>query len=382
MKRKKRGWLTALGISALIFTCSGFTSLAAARFHATNRLETGFVDIELEEYELEGTHRVISDRKYQILPGQTVSKIPQIENLGTDAYVRVKIELPEEEQFLEEQIFGMDALWVKAGDGFYYRREPMKTAEKTDFFEGLVIPTDYPQTKEGTSFEMHLVSEAVQAKNFTPDFSKSAPWGDITIVRAEESGDGRCDRETLGEGLTLTYVDGTKGFIANADDFFANLPVLYPGDMYHDTLQISNADGKAIRLYFRQDTGAASDLLEQLRLKISIKSEQENRVIYDGLMETKDLASEILLAELSGNETAQLSFTVTMPSDLGNEYARRIEDVDWFFRVEEMKTTPGGGYRVPAVFTGDESSIGLWLLLTGFALGTLYYLIRTRKTHH
>ena len=73
---------------SLIFCLSGGLVYAMPETSVDNHFETGLVDIELDEYQLdeEGKEEPYTD-KQNILPGATISKIPRIHNEG-DVYKR------------------------------------------------------------------------------------------------------------------------------------------------------------------------------------------------------------------------------------------------------------------------------------------------------
>lgn len=344
--------------------CMGSSGVYAARgaaYRSENHLETGYVDIELSEYTIEDGKRVPSDGYFpNILPGQEVSKIPVITNLGTEAYVRAKMDFHDTEYLGETEIFGIDEAWEHGRDGYYYLKKPLKTGESIDFFRGLNIPIDLPRESEGRTFTLSVTAEAVQVPHFTPDYDSPYPWGETVVLEAMDCS-GRTDRETIGNALHLIYQGNEAGFVANTSDFFENLPVLYPGDSYSDVLKLSNLTEKPLRLYFRQEIPGDTGLLEKLRLNIRLKAAGNERVIYDGILNTRDLAEDLLLAELPDGENGELGFTITVPEGLDNHYSSRLEEVNWIFNVTEMeKPDPYTG-----VYTGDETPIALW----GFTLG-------------
>lgn len=81
-----------------------------------NDINTGAIKIELKEYTIkDGQESIYTDSETTVLPGQIISLIPKITNLGDSSYVRAKLNYTSEDegliQITDENISGMDSNW-------------------------------------------------------------------------------------------------------------------------------------------------------------------------------------------------------------------------------------------------------------------------------
>ena len=92
MSRNKMYILAVILI--LIMCVSGIYAFTNSTIvNVKNELNTGVVKIELNEYSknVDGTESLYNDVNLNVLPGQVISLIPRISNLGDSSYVRAKI---------------------------------------------------------------------------------------------------------------------------------------------------------------------------------------------------------------------------------------------------------------------------------------------------
>ena len=186
---KKKYMMAACACMSCVLLGSGTYVYARPETSVTNHFSTGVVDINLDEYELtanggEEPFRDYTGKKGEnplIMPGDDISKIPRITNDGNDCYVRAKLEFSGTDVDLEKELYGFPSGWEKHDDGYYYYKNILNTGDKIDIFEGLKIPTDFPQTEEGKTFKLKIDVDAVQSKNFTPNWDDRSPWGDVEI---------------------------------------------------------------------------------------------------------------------------------------------------------------------------------------------------------
>ena len=108
--------------------------------------------------------------------------------------------------------------------------------------------------------------------------------------------------------------------------------------------------------------------------QLSMKVYQGEKVLFEASPdELGGLDENVLLGELRQGETATLTVELSIPIELGNEYASRVGEVDWVFSVEALydpEEEPEGSESsvpdsIPAVGggTGDNSQIGLYIVL-------------------
>lgn len=140
----------------------------------------GIVDIEIRD---SGT-----GEKQRILPGQKLAGPYRIQNNGNDCFVRARFSLWGVRARIEDCITGMDDMWMEGDDGYYYCREVLKEGTFVDLIDGMKIPETLSQAPEGGSFRLDVEVEAVQSKNFRPDFHAVSPWGEVKILQNEKNG--------------------------------------------------------------------------------------------------------------------------------------------------------------------------------------------------
>lgn len=186
--------LVIIGIFALLayFTDTAFV---------TNHLKLGIVDIELEEFTIDkyGNKIKWKDADY-IIPGDTISKIPEISCVkgSADCYIRAKVyikckdvNLMERENIITLNNLDVDSskwYYCKSDGYFYYKEILTENSEPAILFTKIDVPYEYDNDWALEEFEVKVTAEAIQTKNFTPDFSENStnPWPDISESDIEE----------------------------------------------------------------------------------------------------------------------------------------------------------------------------------------------------
>lgn len=185
-----------------VFLCR-IKTYAQQSVSVSNHFEKSVVDIEIKEYQNVNGREVAWEDNPTVLPGDYLSKIPRIYNHGADCYVRVKITFLEPGLFSEEHLLGMSDQWIKADDGCYYYKEVLKSGKTTDVFSGLEIQSDLPEELSEKTFHIKIDAEAVQSKNFTPDFTSDDPWEKAEI--GDSDGTDSLIREPVETGDTAGW---------------------------------------------------------------------------------------------------------------------------------------------------------------------------------
>ena len=114
----------------------------------------------------------------------------------------------------------------------------------------------------------------------------------------------------------------------------------------------------------RDETVATmSDFLAQLTM--AVKSGED--VVFSASPDQEaQLAENVLLGELKPGESLRLDVNLSVPIEMGNEYANRVGEVDWVFTVEEVpEPLPDTGLSQ----TGDDMPIMLFAVATVVAVG-------------
>lgn len=145
--------------------------------------------------------------------------------------------------------------------------------------------------------------------------------------------------------------DFQPGSEYTATDLFDGFKGVMPGDRLTETIQIKNeaADCDYIKLYMRalvhdenenplsekvaqtETVATMQDFLSQLTMRIY----NGDALIYEASPhEAGALADNVLLGTLSTGESLNLKVELDVPMELGNEYAKRVGEVDWVFLAE------------------------------------------------
>lgn len=399
MSRNKMYILAVILI--LIMCVSGIYAFTNSTIvNVKNELNTGVVKIELNEYSknVDGTESLYNDVNLNVLPGQVISLIPRISNLGDSSYVRAKIGYSNSDNstatLTQDEINGISTKWLKKGDYWYYT-EPLKSGENVDIFSSVTIPANLSNDYQGKEFKLDITAEAVQAENFKPDFDSNSPWNGIEAKDASVE-NYKTDKIQKNNSTKVEYENNADSYIEVPDNFFNKLGRVMPGDVLIDEVTIQNKTSKEVEYYVSTEKGnelsdTETELLEKLRLNIT----SDNKKIYEGKLDKIDNLS---LGKYTKNEASKLLFTITVPEELQNEYANLSATLNWKFSVKvpddekqdepekeeqkddkpveepkEEKTNP------PSPQTGDvkiKVAVGIFLIS---AIGLFVIIIAERK---
>lgn len=386
---KRKPFIIILGLSMMLFC--GSTVNAKTSVDVINEFETGIVDIELTEYQKNGDTEELWVNKAEVLPADEISKIPRIHNDGNDCYVRAKITFTGTDEVDDECLYGMTNDWVKADDGYYYYKKILPHGEDVDIFQGIKIPDNFSQNMEGNTFYIDIAVDAIQSKNFTPNFETASPWGSVEILECEKEGqyDVSTFKKSDSKAFQITYQGDSKKLIRNHEDFFDNFPYLMPGDTYSDGIDIVNNSNNDIKLYFRSEALDDSELLDKILLEITTIVDGEYKVLYSGTLRAEELSEDVILGVIPKGEKAYFDFKIEVPAELNNKYTILDSYVRWIFStspIEEIietnkptETNPPTNETISTVTTvpnviptGDSANVGLYMILIGISLGLFF----------
>ncbi len=171
-------------------------------------------------------------------------------------------------------------------------------------------------------------------------------------------------------GMTTAFADDTAVTYNGGGDFslttdseleetslFPDLEGAMPGDVLTQNVVVTNDSSETdyVNIYLRaeahdessnpletivQDTetvASMSDFLAQLQMKVYNGDE----LIYESSPDQEDgLSENVRLGSFAKGESTTLRVELTVPAELGNEYANRSGEVDWIFTVEELNNSP------------------------------------------
>ena len=177
---------------------------------------------------------------------------------------------------------------------------------------------------------------------------------------------------------SVTYEGGAEKFVFlpgsehSDSDLFENFKGVLPGDVLVQKITVKNdTDGK-VRIYMRAETEGMED--QNFLSQLSMNVECRDKEIFDAApSETAQLTSNTLLGTFKTKGSTELTVTLTVPADMGNEYMGRVGVVPWTFLAEEIPEddTPD---------TGDWFQTGVWISIAAvLAAAILMLLIVQRK---
>ena len=321
---KKRLFL--LGIIFLImFSISGIYALTNDIINNTeSTISTSYVDIKLEQYQNGESY---TKENEVVLPGEVVPLNTKINNLGIDCYVRTKITYTlNNTQYNESNYINGDYKnWTKKDD-YYYYDSVLNQSEVINLFDAIQIPNEITNESSGDTLIVHILVEAVQAKNFDGN------WNEVDI---KEAVDRSYSMDSDGKS-EIIYENNADKYIDIGDGFFNNLGGLLPGDNITDQVTINNNSNNKIRYHLSIDkknlTDEETDLLKNVNITIKNSKGEE---LYNGKLTE---VNNLLLGIFNSGSNGIITFTISIPSNLDNEYSKIATKIIWVFSVEEEKS--------------------------------------------
>lgn len=393
MKRSFKLLLAGVTVAGSIALCTAAYGKFSDSVTVTNHISTGDVNISLKELEKkDGREMAYQDRRI-ILPGDEISKIPRITNQSEPCWVRVKISYTDDLEGMEglndSNLKGMSPRWIRKGEYFYYTRK-LEQGESADVFTSVAVPDQWNEAYHDKSFGITIVADAIQAANFAPDFSAMSPWGNQKIQRCVHDTDGLVVQKKNPVNLKVEFEGNAHKLIAAPEDFFAGFSTAMPGDVFQDSVEISNTTENTAEIFFRTSPECKSVKDQEFLKKLKLVIAMDGKKLYSGNLLAASLNKAVSLGAFSSGKGGKMQFQITVPAELDNAYALRETDVKWIFSVEEdenIKSSPAprrqknSGYmekekhgnstvsgKAAPVKTGDETNIFLFLFLGGMAL--------------
>ena len=340
MNKKKT--LTALLITAFIFSSFMTLTYGEKVISTYGTLETEGVDVNIS---------AIQDERL-IAPNMTVKYEPVIRYRGVDAYIRFRIDLSND--FLKQCEFqGLSHDWVKRGD-YYYYTEIVKHGDMLSTFKSFHIPDNFdeemPEGFMNSEFNITAYADAVQAENFTPDFTGDNPWGELVIE--DNSYDGSSYRGVGKKDSDIIAINfkGAGQYSLNKDEL-VNSGIL-PGDTYRNSIKLVNTGERDMEVFFsvdKENTEDAYNLLDSLKLIISVDNEE----IYRGSLRAAEFNSWKNIMYMEKGSEHEINYQIHAPKELGNSYEEKLNNFTWNFKVRGVHEGPK---------TGDTESLLFWIV--------------------
>ena len=337
---------------------SGIYALSDEFNRTESGLSTGAVDIDLKEYS--NGDNEFTDNGRNVMPGDEISLIPRVNNLGIDCYLRSKIIYKIDGDLLNEldYINGNYTSWTKNGD-YYYYDSIFGKEESIDLFNKITIPNVLAEEYQGKDVTLQIIVEAVQAKNFDGD------WNSVEI---KESVDRTYDIDYDGESSVI-YENDVYRHITISDNFFSTLGNLLPGDSVSEEIIVRNSTRDINEYFVSIDYEDLTDdeikLLEGIKLIIKDKN---GKLFADSNLADKARYSLGTFDHGLGNNYV---ITISLPKEVDNEYSKLFTKINWNFSYdvikhrEELPINPKtGDFKIIISITVFIlSSIGLLIVL-------------------
>jgi hypothetical protein len=200
LAKKTKSTIAIIGI-IVILAVSAIIAYFTDTVTVTNHAKMGIVDIDLQEYTIdENGNKVQWQDKTDVLPGEIISKIPEISCVqgAVDCYVRAKVVISCEDENLQNSTpmltlsnlnVNTDDWYYCDADGyFYYKKILTDSSDPAVLFSEVAIPATLNNDWSLENIEIDVTAEAIQSQNFTPNFAKnsSEPWPGITASDIQE----------------------------------------------------------------------------------------------------------------------------------------------------------------------------------------------------
>lgn len=278
-------------------------------------LSTGFVDVKLQTYELNSENEEVefSENK-KLLPGENISFIPKVINLGANCYIRIKIDYNNLD--FSEYVTGFSDNFEKHGS-YYYYKNILNTDETLVLFNTITIPPNADTLAEDKNLKFEITVEAMQEKNFAPDYSIEDPWNGIVPTDNDKASYDIDNEKDL--NITIKYENGTEKDISIPNNFLEALKDAMPGDSFTEKIEIKNITKDRVKYFLKLDLNNLNtdeiELLNNLNLEIT---NEKGKVLYNNKLLINNNA---IIAELEKNESSKLEFKITVPKELPNKYS-------------------------------------------------------------
>ena len=383
MSKISRNKIFLVGVFlTLVMFISGiyaFTNLSILSIK--NEINTGAVKIELQEYTVSNGTETLYDESdsEKVMPGQVISLIPRVSNIGDPCYIRAKVSYSKEDSELVnvDRIDNVSDDWIKKGEYWYYK-PILQSGKKIDIFKTFTIPTDMPNDYQGKEIQVNITAEAIQADSFKPDFDSESPWNKVKVQKASDDVY-KFDKVQMNTNAKIEYENNAQQYIEVPKNFLGKLGHLVPGEVVEQDINLNNSTSKEIEYFVtvKKESGLSDkqlNLLKNLKLSISV----DNKAVYEGNLYDID---KISLGKYLSKQSDKAKFTVKMPEELGNEYSVLNTSINWLFSVDGKdpvipKKDPE---VVPSPQTGDTKiQIALTVFLIS-AIGLIIVLIVERR---
>ncbi len=133
-----------------------------------------------------------------------------------------------------------------------------------------------------------------------------------------------------------------SGIVNEADDLFAHIPPLAPGESGQGHAVICNKADASQRVWLAVDDwaaaedGPAAELLDRITVRIAYDGE----TVYEGAVRGEGLREAALLGEIAPGGQAELAYVLTASPDLDADAESLTNAVRWTLAAEDLSEAP------------------------------------------
>jgi hypothetical protein len=176
----------------VVFCISGILASVTDITSVINNLSIDTVDIVLSEGMIKDNKKTKFVNGGVVVPGQNISLIPNISNVGVDCFVRIKLET---DSLSYSDFEGFNKKWkFNPLDNYFYYTEVLNEEKSIEVFQSFTIPSSWNNEMADKKFNVDLIAEAIQSRNFYPNFNSEDPWNG---QEAEKTVRTRLDRKLV-----------------------------------------------------------------------------------------------------------------------------------------------------------------------------------------
>lgn len=381
VKRKKRAIVLVTGLLAAAIGFSAIYATTKPENTATNVVTIGNVKIELHNQDDEA----VNSGSKTVLPGEHISKVVSVENVGDyAAYIRLKLKKEWENNSVSKPLSEasivplLESGWTKgetdpaetaSGYEYYYYKDIVAaTSVNIPFMnefqiDAASIDSDTLDANTSAVGKISIEADAIQADYYTPTKDGSGniiAWPDVSFGASFVNSTPVATVVTqaaITTGSSVEFVGNSHEFVSfeTGTDLFLNVKGIMPGQTVTQDISIKNIYDTPVKVYMyakipdeyidlaRTDT--EWELLKELQLVVTSSAIGESgHNIYTGSLfednPSKDMLSKekaIMLGNFFKGQNYKVEAAITLPGTWKKAYCQT--KIDWVFVTNKL-TTP------------------------------------------
>ena len=345
-KSKKR--LFAVSVMLLImiglvsFCFAAYTGISGIK----NTFTTGGVNIGVEEYTKTASGETVCRPVTKVRSGGTVSYIPRITSYAEDCYIRVRLGASTQGKRIDimNNCLGIKNGWIEKGNYAYYEH-PLSQGQSADLCNGFSVTENW-DFRKCNEMTVCIQADAIQAKNFMPDFSAEEPWGSVSVKKSYISGYKSVNEVQLedDDGIRIIFEKSADRICADRKKMFDNISLM-PGDSRSDRIRIRNMSQERAEVMFKA-VCEKSALMDDLDLEIN-----NGDLFYKGVLSGDKLREYRKIAEIEPGETKEISFDIGLSAEKDNDAQLKKGQATWYFMLGNSHETETGDRNCLWVFS-------------------------------